>query len=486
MDQARPARVPVADRPGPETGGRVEGSRRASGLPLTGRLAPAVLLVVVAAVQTLHAVDDPDTWWHLRTGADLRRSFELVGPDPWSPFTTHEWIRHQWLGDLLMVTVHDVAGLPGIAWLVTAFSVVTVLAVYAVARRRASVLVATAVAVAALVGASMTLSARPQSISLPLTVIAAGAWLSTVRDLRARWWLVPLTWVWACCHGFWFLVPALGVVVAVGLVLERAPWRAVGRAVALAGACLAAAALTPVGPRLLVAPFEVGPITGFIEEWRPPPAGAPAFVAVCVMAGLVVLLRTVGEPPHWAEVGVLVVAGYLAVAHGRTVSLAALLLVPPLASALQERLPFVRERVGRGEVAALAAASAVGLGLTAVLAPAQGGTPDGFPTALSPRLSALPAGTVVCDDYDAGGWLWWAHPDLVPVIDGRTELYTPADLRAYAGFAAGGPGTEAEVRRRGCTAALLRDPSPAADSLQDLGWRLDGRADGWQLLRPGG
>lgn len=453
-------------------------------IPLAGRLTPVVLLVVVAAVQTLHRVDDPDTWWHLRTGAELRRSLDLVGPDPWSPFTTHEWIRHQWLGDLLMAGVHDVAGLAGVAWLVTAFAVTTVVAAYSVARRRASVLVSAGVAVVALVGASMTLSARPQSISLPLTVIAAGVWLSTAHDHRPRWWLVPLTWVWACCHGFWFLVPALGAVVVVGLVLERAPARAVVRSSALAAATLVVAALTPVGPRLLAAPFEVSTITGFIEEWLPPSPSAPAFVAGCAMAVVLVVLWSLGDPPHWAEVGVLVVAAYLLVAHGRTVSLAAVLLVPLLAAAVQRRVPLERERTGRTEVLAVSVAAVLGLGLTALVAPAQASTPVGFPTALSPRLSALPAGTVVCNDYDAGGWLWWSHPDLVPVIDGRTELYTPEDLRAYTRFVAGGPGTEAEVQRRGCAAALVRDGSPAADTLVRSGWDVDAQGGGWQLVLP--
>lgn len=454
------------------------------GTPWWARLAPVCLTLVVVAVQMLHPVDDPDTWWHLRAGDELRQRFELVGPDPWSPFTTHPWIRHQWLGELLMSAVHSVGGVAGVAWLVTVFAVLTVLASYVVARRRASVLVATAVAFVAFVGASMTVTARPQSLSLPLAVLATSAWLDTARDGRARWWLVPLTWVWACCHGFWFLSPALGGVVVVGLVLERAPRAVVVRAATVAALCAVAAAVTPVGPRLLASPFEVGRITALIEEWQPPARTLPAFLVTAGMALVVVLLRSRGRAPSWPEVGVLAVAAFLLVSHGRTVSLAAMLLVPLLAEAVERLVPFAREAASRRELVALGVSALVGLVGTAALATGAPARPAGFPTALAAPLDGLARGTVVCNDYDAGGWLWWAHPGLVPVIDGRTELYDARDVEDYARFAAGDPGTTALVARRGCTVALVRTGSPAARTLTDAGWSPTGRADGWVLLHP--
>ena len=451
-------------------------------IPLWARLTPLVLVVLVVATQTVHAVNDPDTWWHLRTGDELRGHLDLVGPDPWSPFTTREWIRHQWLGDLLLSWLHGLGGLPAVAWYVALLGTTTLVVAYLVARRDAAVLPAAALALAAAVGTSMTLSARPQSFSLPFTLVAGGAWLATARDHRSRWWLVPFTWVWACLHGFWFVAPLLGLVVAVGLRLERAPGRVVARATAVALTSLVAAALTPVGPRLLTAPFQVGTITALIDEWRPPTVGMPAFLVTWAMAMLLVLVWNVGRAPTWPEIGVLVLAGYLLVTHGRTVALAAALLVPLLARAVQERTPLGREGLGRAEVLALLVAAAVGLGGAWTLAGTRAAAPQGFPTALADRLDALPDGTVVCNDYGVGGWLWWAHPRLVPVIDGRTELYAPADVEAYARFAAGGDGTTALVSHRGCPAALVRAGSPPAATLTRGGWSVAGTAEGWTLL----
>ena len=52
---------------------------------------------------------------------------------------------------------------------------------------------------------------RPQLVSIALAAVVTAAWLCSARDLRARWWLVPVTWVWACSHGLWFVGPLVGL-----------------------------------------------------------------------------------------------------------------------------------------------------------------------------------------------------------------------------------------------------------------------------------
>ena len=65
------------------------------------------------------------------------------------------------------------------------------------------------------------LSARPQVISYVLVVITVDAWLRAADDSRARWWLVPMTWVWAMCHGMWPVGIAIGGIVLIGMALDR-------------------------------------------------------------------------------------------------------------------------------------------------------------------------------------------------------------------------------------------------------------------------
>ena len=63
--------------------------------------------------------------------------------------------------------------------------------------------------------ASARSTSRPQLVSFVLLPVVLAAWLQTERDLKPRWWLVPLMWVWSLCHGFWFI----------GRGLRRASWR---------------------------------------------------------------------------------------------------------------------------------------------------------------------------------------------------------------------------------------------------------------------
>lgn len=448
--------------------------------PAWVRLLPLVLAVIVVGVQTLHPIDDPDTWWHLRSGDDVRRDFILVGPDPWSSFTSGTWIRHQWLGDALMSWVNDVAGLPGVAWLVTAWATATFVTAYVACRRHTSIFVATAVAVGGFGGMSMTITARPQSLSLIFTLVAVTGWHAVARDHRVRLWLVPLTWVWACCHGFWFIAPVLGIVVVIGLLLERAPRGAVLSTSAVTVLSLAAAALTPVGPRLLTTPFEVSSITGFIEEWQPPSLTMPAFVITAVMTSLLVMSWLTRAHVDWAELGMVLLAVYLLMSHGRTVSLAAAIVAPLLATGLQSWSPFRRERWTRTEAGTLIVSVLVGLGLSGLLAVAQPAS-NGFPNRLTAALRALPAGSVVCNHYDTGGWLLYVVPHVVPTIDGRTELYGPSALASYTQFTTGGPGTVDFVRDRGCHSALVKGGSSSEAALLAVGWSAE-YADGWALL----
>ena len=71
-----------------------------------------------------------------------------------------------------------------------------------------------------MVGASLSLTPRPHLVSFLFLAITLHAWLGTARDLRPRWWLIALGWVWACSHGMWLLGPMVGLAVIGGLLLE--------------------------------------------------------------------------------------------------------------------------------------------------------------------------------------------------------------------------------------------------------------------------
>ena len=66
-----------------------------------------------------------------------------------------------------------------------------------------------------------------------LLAVVLAAWLQTDRDLKPRWWLIPLTFVWSLCHGFWFIGAAYGFLFVVGIALEPSRRPADARPLAL-------------------------------------------------------------------------------------------------------------------------------------------------------------------------------------------------------------------------------------------------------------
>ena len=129
---------------------------------------------------------------------------------------------------------------------------------------------------------SGSLSLRPHLVSFALVAVTTGAWLATRRDGRARWWLVPMTWVWACSHGMWFVGVAIGVVALVGLSstapsAER-PWLRL----ALIPLASRRGRRDPGRPRAADVTFAVREYARFVTEWRSPSLTDIAFVAFLV------------------------------------------------------------------------------------------------------------------------------------------------------------------------------------------------------------
>ena len=113
---------------------------------------------------------------------------------------------------------------------------------------------------------------RPQMLSFLLVAVTIGAWLRTREDGRLRWWLVPMTWVWAMSHGMWPIGIVIGVVAVVGLALDRAyrPARS-GRGPHSCRCCRPWPRRSPRSARRCTArSSRVGDRAEYFSEWNPP------------------------------------------------------------------------------------------------------------------------------------------------------------------------------------------------------------------------
>ena len=159
-------------------------------------------------------------------------------------------------------------GLAGVAWLFGLMVLALIATLYLLARRWVGPLLALLLTWGP-VAASKGLSMRPQILSFLLVTVTAAAWLRTRDDRRLRWWLVPVTWLWAMVHGMWPLGIVIGVVAVVGMALDRSARGRLARA-ALSPRCRRGRRAHPVGPALYGRVLAVGSRSQYFSEWDPP------------------------------------------------------------------------------------------------------------------------------------------------------------------------------------------------------------------------
>jgi hypothetical protein len=445
------------------------------------------LALVAVPVLAVRRISDPSPWLHLKVGGFLADGGTFSLPDPWAPFASHAYQATQWLPSVLTAGLVERFGPAVMAWERAAgIGLLTVLTLLW-ARRMSRLAVAVVATSFVLVAAWPSLTERPQLAGFVLLVPTLAAWWRTAGDHRARWWLIPLTWVAASTHGIWAMGAAVGTLVTVVLLLSGSLTRAsVTRLFALLAGCAVAAATTPLGPRLLLTPFAVGSQgRQFVQEWMPSSVRTPSVLAALLMLAMAWLLwvRTQQRPPAW-QLSWWFCALVLALSMQRTVPVAALMALPLLCTAAETA---ATRRLGQSPSTTprllLGAAASLGIVVAAPIAAATATEPLGVPSALTAEMRSLPAGTHLLVDGDTSGWVLYAAPHLHPVYDLRVESYSPHQVKDYIRVMAAEPGWDRILARSGASAALVPDNAPLRAALtEQQGWTETGSDAGLVLL----
>ncbi len=441
---------------------------------------------------------DPDAWWHLRLGNDLIAQRSLATPDHWSTFASVRWVPTEPLPEIVAAYVDRAFGYAGLAWLFGFGAVMVVLTVQVTNRREAPLLPATVATVFFLLPAYGSITPRPQLVSFVLLSVTLAAWLQTDRDLRPRWWLVPLSFVWSMCHGFWFIGAAYGFLFVAGIALSRrADLRTLARLAAVPVASFLVVLLNPSGGlRILEAPFRVNATADYITEWQRTPLLTAGPLGALLMVGLTAVLWAVTrQGMTWSRGFLLVSAVFWVWYAERLVTVGAVVAAPLLAGALgallarsQTEPPVVppdqaTRGAGRREIAVLAAIGTSYLVVLGLVVPHTSAQPARVPLALDADLDRLPAGTTVFNDYLMGAWIAWRHPDLNQYIDG---LATPYSTEHYAQFhraETASPGWYRVVQQSGAPVALVETDGPLGTALRRRGWVTVGSDAGYSLMQ---
>ncbi len=167
----------------------------------------AGLLAVLAVLTVRSRFDDPDLWWHLKTGEIVWTTRSIPRTDLFS-YTTHHhaWIAHEWLSQVLIYGGYRFAGYSGLMLWLCFFAAALLIAGYALCslysgNSKAGFLGAMLVWLFATVGFSI----RPQMVGYVLLLVELLLiHLGRVRNPLWFFGLPPLFAIWVNCHGSFF------------------------------------------------------------------------------------------------------------------------------------------------------------------------------------------------------------------------------------------------------------------------------------------
>ena len=162
------------------------------------------LVYLLLPVQAMLPVDDPDIWWHLRTGEWIVRAGWMPATDPFSSFGYQKpWIAYSWLFELIVYGVHSVFGLQGIVFFTVALALLIALALHQLVRSaklsfRFEIII-TAMGLACM---KSLMSPRPWLFSIVFFIIELKLLLEFRRSgaIRPLYWLPILFFFWANIH----------------------------------------------------------------------------------------------------------------------------------------------------------------------------------------------------------------------------------------------------------------------------------------------
>ena len=433
-----------------------------------------------------HPIGDNSMFAHLRTGIDIATGHGIPRSDPYS-FTARgeDWVVQSWLAEWTYGVLHELGGLTLV--ILQQAVLMGLLAWLVVRLAAAGTPLRTALSGSVALGAGAAYwTQRPLLFGL----LGLALLVLSVERRWNPWWLVPLVWLWVNTHGSFPLGLAFlgGRLVGEWLDERRAPSL---RYLVTFAVGLVAAAVNPLGPKLLLFAVTVGEkadVFREVTEWRSPNFQRPdgLFTLVFLTAALVILLR---GRPAWRHT--LPIAGFVALAlfAVRNVAPAAIVLAPALGAALRVQAPPSRRDaalVNRGFATVLAAAFLL-FGLSGT----SGDLLDlsDYPTAsvgYLDRQGLLAAPHRVAHDELVGDYLILRDGRRARVFyDDRFDMYPTEVSDAATKLIRGGVGALDVLDRHEIDVVLWKKDAPLSALLVERKdeWRVVHQTRDWHVLR---
>ncbi len=180
--------------------------------------------MIALASAVTSTVQDPDFWWHLRTGYWMLENHRLPSQDLYTyTVGSHAWIDHEYLAEILMAYLNSWGGLTLISLFFAVLTFLGLLLIYrtASAGRRPYVIAGLGLALGGLAGAPIW-GPRAQMITFTFTCLEL-YWIAGYLSGRSRsiYYLPLAVALWANLHGGFVIA---FVLLAIAISAEVANW----------------------------------------------------------------------------------------------------------------------------------------------------------------------------------------------------------------------------------------------------------------------
>lgn len=410
----------------------------------------AILLALVYLIPTAQAmlpVNDPDVWWHLRTGQWIAQQGAVPHIDHFSSFGLGQhWVAYSWLFEILIYRLFEYLGLIGLVLFQVVLGIAVAAAIHLLIVRRARLSFAAEIVLTAtaLVCLKPLMTPRPWLFSILFFTLELAIILRfrESKNQRVLWWLPLLFLVWANIHiqfiyglaalALFAFEPALQVLLARRLPVQtKAPEATLPLATALLLVCtnLAATLINPYHVYVYKPLFEVIRDTqafNLISELQA--LSFRYFDNWFVLAFLVSVTFWLGwrHEQRLFPLGLMIMGLYLSFRARRDVWVGALACLAVIAD--WPRWRARHEPLSRGSAAV--AAVFVVLGMVYLAHTRQINEDElskqlakTFPVEAARFIETTQASQAIFNHYDWGGFLLWSLPRFPVTMDGRSNLH---------------------------------------------------------------
>jgi hypothetical protein len=449
-----------------------------------------VLLFAAPALMCVHAAscNDPDVWWHLRTGQWILEHRAVPHADPFSRSgISRPWAAYSWLFEVGVLGLFQRLGLTGLVVYSAALVLAITAALYRmISRLQADFSVAVLLTFAACFTMMRLYTPRPWLFSILFFVLVLDiVWRVRLTGRgRELLWLPPIFALWANTHiqfiaGFVPLALALGESAFAGRwtgIQTRA--RPLWLGLALLGGLLGTL-VNPYGAHIYRVVHDVATHPGGMDKISElqalPFRNITDYLVLLFAIGSAAVLARARRLPLF-EWGLLAFGVYVSFRSQRDlwamVAVGAAILAREIPSRERNRslvpataLPFLAGAAALAVAAGFPAMKVNNAALSAKLG-------ETMPVAAVAEIEAKGYPGPLFNDFNWGGYLVWAQRRPV-AIDGRGAMYGDAAINRSVATWGGAPDWQSDPQLASAGLVIGPDTAPLTQLLRlDPGWRL--------------